>query len=71
MNFLDEYMSTEWEYILMENVSHPKGIIHFKTTEQIVGFLVNVVQTYTAMDLYLTEIYLTLNSWKYGKMNRG
>ena len=41
-------------------------VIHYKTTESSVGFLVYVSQTYTMMVPYLKGVYLTLNSWQKG-----
>ena len=42
-------------------------VIHYKTTESVVGFLVYVSQTYTMMVPYLKGVYLTLNLWRKGQ----
>ena len=67
VDLVDEYMPVEREDISMESADYPERIIHFKTTERIMGFLVYVAQTYTVMVLYLKGIYLTLNLWKCGQ----
>ena len=46
-------------------------VIHYKTTESVVGFLVYVSQTYTMMVPYLKGVYLTLNSWRKGRDKNG
>ena len=43
------------------------NLIHFKTTEKYIGFVVYVSQTYTSLVPYLKGIYLTLNSWRNGQ----
>ena len=64
---VDIYTLVEWEYVITYALDYLKGIIHFKTTEHIVGFFVYVAQTYTSMVLYLKGIYLALNSWRQGQ----
>ena len=49
----------------------PPDLIHFKTTEKFVGFLVYVVGTYTIFTPYLKGIYLTLNNWRPGRTADG
>ena len=51
--------------------SKTAGKIHYKTTEQLVGFIVYVAQTYTNLFPYLKGIYLTLNSWRKGRDSEG
>ena len=46
-------------------------VIHYKTTESVVGFLVYVSQTYTMMVSYLKGVYLTLNLWRKGQDKNG
>jgi hypothetical protein len=43
------------------------GLLHYKTTKQLIGFIVYVAQTYTALVPYLKGIYLTLNLWRKGR----
>ena len=49
----------------------PKGHIHFKTAESIVGFLVYVAMTYSSLMPYLKGLYLSLNSWRKNRDNEG
>ena len=56
MDGLDEYTSTEREGVSIDITGCPLGMINFKSTEQIVGFLVYVAQTYTSMVPYLKGI---------------
>ena len=46
-------------------------MIHFKTTERLIGFVVYVSQTYTSLVPYLKGIYLSLNSWRSGRDEEG
>ena len=54
-----------------EGISEDENLIHFKTTEKFIRFLVYVAQTYTSLVPYLKEIYLTLNSWRNGRDAEG
>ena len=49
----DRYNSLDDKDAIVDTLHHPDRKIQFKTTECIVGFLVYVVQTYTAMVLVL------------------
>ena len=49
----------------------PRYLIQFKIMEKFVGFLVYVVGTYTIFVPYLKGIYLTLNSWRPGRIADG
>ena len=49
----------------------PKGYMYFKTAESIVCFLVYVAMTYKSLIPYLKELYLSLNSWRKNRDNKG
>jgi hypothetical protein len=58
----DKYTPTRFEDVSSEKMEAPEEKIHFKTTEQFVGFVVYVSMTYKSLVPYLKGIYLTLNS---------
>jgi hypothetical protein len=60
----DDYTPKVFENCSQGSEETPEGKIHFKTTEQFVGFMVYVSMTYTSLIPYLKGIYLTLNSWR-------
>jgi hypothetical protein len=60
----DKYKPPVFEDVSPEKNLAPEGKIHFKTTEQFVGFVVYVSMTYKSPVPYLKGIYLTLNSWR-------
>ena len=62
VGLIDQYSATVDEKILPSEKAPRKGMIHFKTLEKFVGFLVYVAQTYTTFVPYLKGLYLTLNS---------
>ena len=45
------------------NVKVPPDLIHFKTMERFMDFLVYVARTYITFVWYLKGVYLILNSW--------
>lgn len=67
----DEFTPSLFKSIQVEYTSGSTDLIHFKTTERLVGFIVYVCQTYTALIPYLKGIYLTLNSWRNGRDKEG
>jgi hypothetical protein len=60
----DKYTQDEFGRVSQGEDITPEGKIHFKTTEQFVGFIVYVSMTYTSVIPYLKGTYLTLNSWR-------
>ena len=64
VGLIDQYSATVDEKILPSEKAPRKGMIHFKTLEKFVGFLVYVAQTYTTFVPYLKGLHLTLNSWR-------
>lgn len=48
-----------------------RDVIHYETTESVVGFLVYVSQTCMMIVPYLKGIYLTLNLWRKGQNKNG
>ena len=49
----------------------PKGYIHYKNAESIIGFLVYVAMTYSSLMPYLKGLYLLLNSWRKNRDDEG
>ena len=71
VGLIDQYSATVDEKILPSKKAPRRGMIHFKTFERFVGFLVYVAQTYTTFVPYLKGLYLTLNSWRPGLDEEG
>ena len=71
MNYSDKFTPESFDNISAECHSSDVNLIHFKTTEKLVGFIVYVCQTYKYLVPYLKGIYLTLNSWRGGRDNDG
>ena len=71
VGYTDEFSPSAFDGISNEFNSKIQGFIHFKTTEKLVGFIVYVCQTYSALVPYLKGIYLTLNSWRNYRDNEG
>ena len=67
----DSFTPESFEDIDVRFESKVKGLIHYKTTERLIGFIVYVAQTYTGLVPYLKGIYLTLNSWREGRDKEG
>jgi hypothetical protein len=57
----DKYTPSIFKDVSAEKNTAPDEKIHFKTTEQFVGFVVYVSMTYKSLVPYLKGIYLTLN----------
>ena len=64
MGLEDKYTPDKFGDVKSEFENAPEGQIHFKTTEQFVGFIVYVSMMYKLLVPYLKGIYLTLNSWR-------
>ena len=71
LNYTDEFTPESFDDISEEFHSKDSNLIHFKTTEKLVGFIVYVCQTYKYLVPYLKGIYLTLNSWRKGRDSDG
>jgi len=71
IGLLDEYTPSTFGNVSQGEDLTPEGQIHFKTTEQFVGFIVYVSMTYTSLIPYLKGIYLTLNSWRPDRDEQG
>ena len=67
----DEFTVVDPEKVELDRSTARDGMIHFKTTERLVGFVVYAAQTFTAFVPYLKGIYLTLNSWRNGRDRDG
>ena len=61
---VDKYTPLEFDNIPEEFLSSSKQVIHFKTLERQLGFIVYVSLTFTSMVPYLKGLYMTLNSWR-------
>jgi hypothetical protein len=48
-----------------------ESVLHFKSLERNVGFIVYAAMTYTPIIPYLKGIYLTLNSWRGNRNKEG
>jgi hypothetical protein len=48
-----------------------ESVLHFKSLERNMGFIVFVAMTYTSIIPYLKGIYLTLNSWRRNRNKEG
>jgi len=70
VGLVDEYTPDNfvWMSDKAKRATKPEeGLLHFKTTESCVGFIVYVSLTYTSLMPYLKGIYLSLNSWRPGR----
>ena len=70
VGLLDEYTPIEFKWMsdaAKKAIKPEEGLLHFKTTESCVGFIVYVSLTYTSLMPYLKGIYLSLNSWRPGR----
>jgi hypothetical protein len=54
-----------------DSAESDESVLHFKSLEKNVGFIVYVAMTYTSMIPYLIGIYLTLNSWRRNRDKEG
>jgi hypothetical protein len=64
LGLTDKYTPENFDDVSPEVDRGAEGMIHFKTTEQFVGFVVYVSMTYKSLVPYLKGIYLTLNSYR-------
>ena len=71
VNLWNWYTLDTYKFVDPDCESKTSQQIHFKTTESYVGFIQYVSSIFTCLVPYFKGIYLTMNSWRNGRNDKG